>query len=44
MKKFAALLLAVVMTLSCAVAASAEDAKTSMNVCIASEPDTLDPL
>ncbi len=43
MKKFAALLLAVVMTLSCAVVASAEDAKTSMNVCIASEPDTLDP-
>ena len=43
MKKFAALLLAVVMTLSCAVVASAEAPKTSMNVCIASEPDTLDP-
>jgi len=43
MKKFAALLLAVVMTLSCAVVASAEETKTSINVCIASEPDTLDP-
>ena len=43
MKKFAALLLAVVMALSCAVVASAEETKTSINVCIASEPDTLDP-
>lgn len=43
MKKFAALLLAVVMTLSCAVVASAEETKTSISVCIASEPDTLDP-
>ncbi len=43
MKKFAALLLAVAMTLSCAVVASAEGTKTSINVCIASEPDTLDP-
>ena len=43
MKKFAALLLAVVMTLSCAMVASAEETKTSINVCIASEPDTLDP-
>ena len=43
MKKFAALLLAVLLALSCVLAASAEDAKTSINVCIASEPDTLDP-
>ena len=43
MKKFAALLLAVAMTLSCAVVASAEETKSSINVCIASEPDTLDP-
>ena len=43
MKKFAALLLAVMMLLSCAMVASAEETKTSINVCIASEPDTLDP-
>lgn len=43
MKKFAALLLAVIMLLSCAMVASAEGTKTSINVCIASEPDTLDP-
>ena len=43
MKKMIALVLALVMALSCAVAASAEGAKTSINVCIASEPDTLDP-
>lgn len=43
MKKFAALLLAVLLALSCVLAASAEEAKTSINVCIASEPDTLDP-
>ena len=43
MKKFAALLLAVLMALSCVLVASAEEAKTSINVCIASEPDTLDP-
>ena len=43
MKKFAALLLAVLMALSCVLAVSAEEAKTSINVCIASEPDTLDP-
>ncbi len=43
MKKFVALLLAVAMLLSCAMVASAEGTKTSINVCIASEPDTLDP-
>ncbi len=43
MKKLLALVLAVMMALSCAAAAGAEDAKTSINVCIASEPDTLDP-
>ena len=43
MKKFAALLLAVLLALSCVLAVSAEEAKTSINVCIASEPDTLDP-
>ncbi len=43
MKKFVALLLAVMLSLSCVWAASADEAKTSMNVCIASEPDTLDP-
>jgi len=43
MKKIVALLLTVVLSLSCVLAASAEGAKTAMNVCIASEPDTLDP-
>ena len=43
MKKLFALVLAAVMALSCVVMASAEEAKTSINVCIASEPDTLDP-
>ena len=43
MKKFAALLLAVLLALSCVLVASAEETKTSINVCIASEPDTLDP-
>ena len=43
MKKFTSLLLAVLMALSCVLVASAEEAKTSINVCIASEPDTLDP-
>ncbi len=43
MKKFVALLLAAALALSCAVVASAEETKTSINVCIASEPDTLDP-
>ena len=43
MKKLLALVLAVLMVLSCVVLASAEESKTSINVCIASEPDTLDP-
>ena len=43
MKKLLALVLAVMMLVSCAVMVSAEEAKTSINVCIASEPDTLDP-
>ena len=36
-------MMALVMALSCAMAATAEEAKTSMAVCLASEPDTLDP-
>ena len=43
MKKLVALLLTAVLSLSCVLAVSAESTKTSMNVCIASEPDTLDP-
>ncbi len=43
MKKLVALLLTAVLSLSCVLSVSAESAKTSMNVCIASEPDTLDP-
>ncbi len=43
MKKLVALMMALVMALSCAMAATAEEAKTSMAVCLASEPDTLDP-
>ena len=43
MKKLVALMMALVMALSCAMAAMAEEAKTSMAVCLASEPDTLDP-
>ncbi len=43
MKKLLALVLAVMMALSCVLMASAEEAKTTINVCIASEPDTLDP-
>ncbi|MBR6706587.1 MAG: peptide ABC transporter substrate-binding protein, partial [Clostridia bacterium] len=43
MKKLLALVLALVMALSCAAMASAEEGKTTINVCIASEPDTLDP-
>ena len=41
MKKIVALFLALMMALSCMVVASAEG--TSINVCLASEPDTLDP-
>ena len=43
MKKLLALSLALVMALSCAAMASADEGKTTINVCIASEPDTLDP-
>lgn len=43
MKKLVALMMALVMALSCAMVATAEEAKTSMAVCLASEPDTLDP-
>ena len=43
MKKLVALMMALVMALSCAMAATAEEAKTIMAVCLASEPDTLDP-
>ena len=43
MKKLLALVLALVMALSCAAMASADEGKTTINVCIASEPDTLDP-
>ncbi len=43
MKKLLALVLAVMMALSCVLMASAEEAKTTISVCIASEPDTLDP-
>ena len=42
MKKFAALMLALAMLLSCVTVAMAEDAQT-LSVCLASEPDTLDP-
>ena len=43
MKKLVALLLALLLAMSCVLVASAEETKTSINVCIASEPDTLDP-
>ena len=43
MKKLVALMMALVMALSCATFAVAEDAPTSLSVCLASEPDTLDP-
>ena len=42
MKKLLALVLALVMAMSCVVFASAEEA-TSIAVCLSSEPDTLDP-
>ena len=42
MKKLLALVLALVMAMSCVAFASAEDA-TSIAVCLSSEPDTLDP-
>ena len=43
MKKLVALMMALVMALSCATFAVAEDAPTSLSVCLSSEPDTLDP-
>lgn len=43
MKKLTALLLAIAMMVICTLCAVAEDGKTYMAVCIASEPDTLDP-
>lgn len=43
MKKLTALLLAIAMMVTCTLCAVAEDGKTYMAVCIASEPDTLDP-
>ncbi|MBQ6564903.1 MAG: peptide ABC transporter substrate-binding protein [Clostridiales bacterium] len=43
MKKLLALVLAMMLAVSCIVLVSAEDAKSSISVCIASEPDTLDP-
>ena len=42
MKKFVALMLALVLSLSCAYVAVAEE-PTTLAVCLASEPDTLDP-
>lgn len=43
MKKLTALLLAIVMMLSCGLCAVAEEGKTTLSVCLSSEPDTLDP-
>lgn len=43
MKKLLALVLALAMALSCVSFAMAETAGTSIAVCLASEPDTLDP-
>ena len=43
MKKLTALLLAIARMVTCTLCAVAEDGKTYMAVCIASEPDTLDP-
>lgn len=43
MKKLIALMLAMVMALSCGLTALAEDAPSTLAVCLASEPDTLDP-
>lgn len=41
MKKLTALLLAIAMMVTCTLCAVAEDGKTYMAVCIASEPDRL---
>ncbi len=43
MKKLVALVMAMVMALSCVAIATADETKTSLAVCLASEPDTLDP-
>jgi ABC-type oligopeptide transport system substrate-binding subunit len=43
MKKLVALVMAMVMALSCVAIATADETKTSIAVCLASEPDTLDP-
>ncbi len=43
MKKLVALMMALVMTLSCVAFATADEAKSSIAVSLASEPDTLDP-
>ncbi len=43
MKKLVALMMALVMVLSCVAVATADETKTSIAVCVASEPDTLDP-
>ena len=43
MKKFVALMLVLAMVLSCSAISLAEEAATSIAVCIASEPDTIDP-
>ncbi len=42
MKKIVALVLALMMAMSCLFAASAED-QTTISICLSSEPDTLDP-
>ena len=43
MKKFVALMLVLAMVLSCSAISLAEETATSIAVCIASEPDTIDP-
>ena len=43
MKKFVALMLVLAMVLSCSAISLAEESATSIAVCIASEPDTIDP-
>ncbi|MGN0184651.1 MAG: peptide ABC transporter substrate-binding protein [Aristaeellaceae bacterium] len=43
MKKFVAFMLVLAMVLSCSAISLAEETTTSIAVCIASEPDTIDP-
>ena len=43
MKKFVAFMLVLAMVLSCSAISLAEESATSIAVCIASEPDTIDP-